>query len=219
MRSTLGFLSGSITGHYRTCAVSGITTGLAANSDVFAFRNASSGYIRALLQRLRMQMVITTPFTAVQELSCAAFVARSFSAPDTGGIALTLTGVNGTLNSLADAACQATINVANATALTTGTRTLDSQPFLFCPGSQLFTASSTTTQSAPFVEEYVLNSDQQFPLNLQSANLWQNLGNNVGPEGIVVQNGIALGAGGAVRFIFEIEWIEYDARTNVGSMS
>lgn len=217
MRSPLGFLSGGITGHYRTVAATGITTGLGANAPIFSFRNASTGYIRCLIQRLRMQMSITVPFTAAQELTCAAFVARSFSAADTGGTALTLTGANATLNSLADAPCTATINVATTAALTPGTRTLDTQPFLYCPGAQLFTASSTTTNATPFVEEYVLNSDQQFPLNLQSALLYQNLGNNVGPEGIIVQSGIAFGAGGSARFVFEVEWIEYDARTNVGA--
>jgi hypothetical protein len=218
-RSVLGFLAGNITGHYRTAAVSGITTGIAAGATIFTFRNASAGYIRCLLQRLRMQMSITVPFTAAQELYMAAYVARSFSAADTGGTALTLSGVNATLNSIADAPCVATMSVASTVALTPGTRTLDAQPFLFCPGAQLFTASSTTTNATPFVEEYVLNSDQQFPLNLQGGALWNNVGNFAGPEGIVIQNGFAMGAGGSVRFVVEVEWIEYDARTSTGSMS
>jgi hypothetical protein len=166
-----------------------------------------------------MQMYITVPFTAAQELSCAAYVARSFSAADTGGTALTLTGQNAVLNSVSDIPCSATMNVSTTTALTPGTRTLDVQPFLFCPGSQLFTATSTTTNATPFVEEYVLNSDQQWPLNMQGGALWQNIGTFTGPEGIVVQNGIAMGAGGSVRFVFEIEWVEYNAETNVGSAS
>jgi hypothetical protein len=219
MRSPLGFLAGSITGHYRTAAISGLTTGLAANAPIFSFRNANSGYLRVLLQRLRMQMAIVTPFTTAQEITCAAYVARSFSSADTGGTNLTLTGVNATLNSISDIACSATARVSTTGALTVGARTVDTQPFLYLPGAQLFAASSTSTQAAPFVEEYVLNSDQQFPLNLQGGALWQGVGNYNGPEGIVVQNGIAMGAAGTVRFAFEIEWIEYDATTNVGNMS
>jgi hypothetical protein len=218
-RSNLGFVSGAIVGHYRTAAISGLVAGAAAGSTLFSARYApSNANYRAVLQRLRIQMAIISPFTAAQEIYLAAFKVHGFSAADTGGTALTLTAPNAMLNDIADIATSMSINVATTGALTAGTRTVDAQPFLVALGSQTFT-TATAVQAAPFAEEYVLNSDQQYPFNLQgAASLPQNSGGGTayGPEGIIVQCGIALGAGGTVRCSFEMEWVEYDATTNVG---
>jgi hypothetical protein len=211
-RSPLGFLSGGIIGHYRTVAYSGLTTGIAANAALLSFRNSggASSYVRILLQRLRMVAITTVGFTGAQELSCAAYVARSFTGDMGGGTALTLTGNNAQLNSIADTTSIASIRVASTTALTGGTFTLDAQPFTILGA----TAAAAGVASAS--NEYVLQSDQQYPLNLQSASLWQTVGNAVGPEGIIVRNSVLQGAGGTVRYAFEIEWIEYDPTTNLG---
>jgi hypothetical protein len=222
MRSNLAFVNGAITGHYRTAAVSGLVAGAAAGSTLFSARLAPTGtaqYIRAVLQRLRMQMAIISPFTAAQEIYCAAYKAHSWTAADTGGTSLTLTAPNAMLNDIADNAPQLAIQVATTGAMTAGTRTVDSQPFLVALGAQTFT-TATAVQAAPFAEEYVLNSDQQYPFNINGAPTanWQGIGNWYGPEGIVVQNGIALGAGGTVRFSFEIDWCEYDSTSTVGGL-
>ena len=219
-RSNLGFVNGSIVGHYRTAAISGLMTGVAANAPIFAARYVPTNpNYRAVLQRLRLQFAIVTPFTAAQEVYIAAYKVHGWSAADTGGSALVLTAPNAMLNDIADIAPSMTINVSTTGALTPGTRTVDANPFLVALGAQIFTASSTTTQAAPFAEEYVLNSDQQYPFNMQgNAALPQNSGggNAYGPEGIIVQNAILLGAAGTVRFSAEMEWVEYDASTSLG---
>jgi hypothetical protein len=216
VRSNLGFTSGNFTGHYRVAAISGLTTGLAAGADVLSFRNSSTGYVRCALQRLRIMMNLVTPFTAGQEFSLSGFFARSFSADETGGTALTMTTTNATLNSVADQPSAATIRVASAGALTPGTYTLDAQPFIYCPAVQI---AAIPTVINPFEEDYSVGSDQEWPFNMQSALLWQNTGNNVGPEGFIVRNNILQGAAGVVRMAFEIEWVEYNAQTAVGSVA
>jgi hypothetical protein len=221
-RSPVGFLSNSIVGHYRTAAISGLVAGVAAGGTILSCRLAPPlgpyQYYRALLQRLRLQMAIISPFTAAQEINCAAYKVHGWTAADTGGTALTLTAPNAMLNDIADSAPQMSIQVAGTGAITAGTRTVDSNPFLVCLGAQTFT-TATAVQAAPFSEEYVLNSDQQFPFNINGAAAnYENIGASYGPEGIIVQNGILLGGGGTVRFSFEIEWLEYDGISNVGGL-
>jgi len=219
-RSNLAFLAGSIVGHYRTVALTGLTTGMAANAPIVAIRMApaaaqpSSIYLRALIQRLSIRAQVVTPFTAAQELSLSAFIARNWSAADTGGTVLTLTSPNAMLNSISDTAPQLSIQVAGAGALTAGTRTLDANPFLYVAGAQTSAAASLTGPFGALADEFLINSDQEYGINLQGTLVpWQSLGNQFGPEGIVVQSNIAQGAGGTVRVAVEIEWVEYNAQT------
>jgi hypothetical protein len=223
-RSPLGFLAGVPTGHYRTVVVSGLMTGIAAAGPIFAARMAGTGanqYVRALIQRLKITLAPVTPFTAAQEFSCAAYRASGWSAADTGGTAVTFTAPTAMLNDIADNPPVLAINVAGTGVITAGTRTLDTQPFLACNGSQLY-AASTNAGVGPFSAEYVLQSDQQFPLNLQGTTLWQagvasqSTGTAYGPEGIVIQNNILMGAAGVARLVVEMEWVEYNASTNLG---
>lgn len=222
-RSNLAFLAGAITGHYRIAALSGLTTGMAANAPVMAIRMApaaaqpSSIYLRALIIRFSLRVQVISPFTAAQELAFSAYVARNWSAADTGGTVLTLTAPNNMLNSLSDAAAQLSIQVAGVGALTAGARTLDSNPFLYVAGAQVTTAAALTSAVGVLAEDFLINSDQEYPLNLQgTATPWQQTQTGVaayGPEGIVVQSNIAQGAGGTVRVGAEIEWVEYNSQT------
>jgi hypothetical protein len=174
----------------------------------------SSIYLRALILRFSLRAQVVTPFTAAQELSLSAFIARTWSAADTGGTVLTLTSPNAMLNSLADTPPQLSIQVAGTGAITAGTRTLDANPFLYVAGAQTTTAAALTGPVAVLADEFLVNSDQEFGINLQGTLVpWQSLGNGFGPEGIVVQSNIAQGAGGTVRVAAEIEWVEYNAQT------
>lgn len=202
MRGTIPFLTGTPVGHYRLAAVSGLTTGMAANANIFMARWGGVTAVRPLILRFKVSAAIITPFTAAQEVSAAAFIARGFTAADTGGTSLTLTGANNVQNSLADVASSAAIMIAGAAANAAGTRTLDANPFLYMPGSQPLAAANAV--GGPFSAEFALQSDMQFPFNLQNA---QAAAANV--EGIIVQVPIAQGAGGTVRYAVEMEWVEY----------
>jgi hypothetical protein len=218
-RGNLAFLSGAIRGHYHISAASGLTTGIAAAGTLFSARMAGTGaaqYVRALIQRLHIQIALVTPFTAAQEVQAAAYIAYNWSAADSGGTALTLTAPEAMLNDIADVPPTMAINMATTAALTAGTRTLRANPFLVCAGAQDFAASAETGQEGPFSAEYSVTSNQEFPINLQGAALWQGLGNAYGPEGIVITNGILQGAVGTARILVNMDWVEYDAATNIG---
>lgn len=202
MRGTIAFLTGTPVGHYRVAAVSGLTTGMGANANIFAARWGGTAPVRPLILRLKLSAAIITPFTAAQEVSAQAFIARAFTAMDTVGTLLTLTGTNNVQNSIADAPSTAAIMIAAAGANTAGTRTLDANPFLYMPGSQPLAAANAV--GGPFSTSFEVDSDMQFPFNLQCA---QALAANA--EGIVVQVPVAQGAGGTVRYAIEMEWLEY----------
>lgn len=203
MRGSIGFLTGTPVGHYRVAAATGLTTGLAAGNPIFSARWGGVTPMRPLILRLEVFGALITPFTAAQEVSAAAFIARGFTAADTGGTPLTLSGTNaGVQNSLADVPPTCTINVATTGTLTAGTRTLDANPFLYIAGAQTLAAANAGSLS--IYDEFHVQSDQEFPFNLQNA---QALAANA--EGIVVTVPTAQGAGGTVRYVIEMEWLEY----------
>ena len=199
-------------GAFRVAAVSGLTTGIAANAPVFSMRwnPASSPYQEGMvrfcvIQRLRAKWRTITGFTAAQEIGLAAYVARSFTVADSGGTALTLTTTNaqkrtgvppGTAGVTTGGmpTTQATINIATTGTLTAGTRTLDAQPF----AEEVFAdlAAAATVPKGRFEAEFVNQDQPGFPLVLSPQ------------EGIVIQNVIAQGAAGTARIIVEVDWLE-----------
>jgi hypothetical protein len=199
--------SGPLLGKFRVAAISGLVTGAAAGATLFSARFAPTTFVRAIISQLRLKSQIITPFTAPNEFTLAAYVARSFTASDSGGTAVLPTGLNNLLASISDSAISPLTNftdirVATTGGLTVGTRTLDANPILVLPAAQL--AASPVSQSYNETD-LEANSDQRFALNLQG----QTGGTATNAEGIVVTSPIAQGAGGVVRFVFEIEWYEY----------
>lgn len=203
MRGTIPFLGGTPVGHYRLAAATGLTTTIAANGTIFSARWGGVTYVRPLILRLEVTATLVTPFTAANEIAAAAYVARSFTAADTGGTGLTLTGINNVQNSLSDVPTTATINVAQTAALTPGTRTLDANPILYLSGAQTLAAAGANPLQVSDVFQ-LYSADSLFPFNLQNA---QAAAANA--EGIVVTIPTLQGAGGTVRYVIEMDWIEY----------
>lgn len=208
---------GKLEGAYRTAAVSGLITGVAAGTatagHLFAMRWApsSSPYAENMvrfcaIQRLRAKWRTVAGFTAGQEVGLEAFFARSYSASHTGGTALTLTGNNaqkrtGVAPAAGGAAAggmpasqMADMRIASTTALTAGTQTLDAQPFARDGYTEL--AQAATVAVGRFDVEFVNQDQPGYPLVL-SPN-----------EGIVIRNSVAMGAGGTARVIVEVDWLE-----------
>lgn len=202
MRGTLAFLTGTPTGHYRIAAATGLVTGLSAGDPIFSASWLNTTFVRALILRFKVSVQIVTPFTSAQALAAAAYIARGFSVADSGGTLLTLTAPNNVFNSLSDVASVATIRAASTGALIPGTRTVDANPFLYVSGAQTLAAASGAPGA--FADEFAVNSDQQFPINLRSGSV---LATNA--EGLVVQAPIGMGAAGTARFAISMEWIEY----------
>jgi len=199
-------VSGPITGKWRLSAVTGLTTGLGANAPIFAARFAPTTFVRACITDLRIKAQIITPFTSAQEISASIFIARSFTASDTGGTAVTPAGLSGMVSSVSDSAYTTAftdIRVATTAAITAGTRTLDANPILYLPGAQILAA--TSAGQGYFETDMTNGGDQRFGINLQG----QTNGVAANAEGIVVTLPIAQGAAGTVRYSIEVEWVEY----------
>lgn len=192
----------------RIAAVSGLLTAVAANAPIFSarFAPAATANIRALITGLRLKSQILTPGSAAGEFTFAAYVARSFTASDSGGTSVLPAGLNNMLSSITDSGNYSTqftdMRVATTGALTVGTRTLDSNPMLVLPAAQIAT---TPTQQSYNETVWEPSSDQRYGLNLQG----QTGGVAANAEGIVVNNMTAFATSMVVRFIAELEWLEY----------
>lgn len=184
-------------GSYSHGALSGtITAGLSANAPIYSFRWTNATAL-GLIRRVAISAGNTaTPFTAGVVL-LQMFVARSFTAPDTGGNDLTpagndckrrtsmgnslLVGVTGSIR------CSSTV------ALTPGTRTLDQQPCATIGTSVPATAG--TPLVLPGSELWTYNAgDSRYPLVLA-----QN-------EGFVIQATVP--ASGTWTFGVSVDWDE-----------
>lgn len=187
---------GVVLGAYRVAAWTGLLTGLASGDYVLGIRWASAAYKMAI-QRLSIITQVVTPFTAAQEVNFHAYVARSFTVSDTGGVPVDVSGGSNRLHALMGTSQipAADARLATVSTLTAGTRTLDATPFLRSFSNQMLAAAS----AAPTYGQGTFESNQasRYPLILS-----QN-------EGIVVLASPAFGAGGTVRAQFEIEWLEF----------
>lgn len=207
-------VSGPILGHYRIAAFSGLTTGLAANAVLFSARWATTLLLRAAITRLKATAQIITPFTAAQEIQIAGLLASGFTASDTGGTVITPppAGQNSFLQvSESGQASQFTdLRIASASAVAAGTRTLDTLAFMGAVGGQLLAAAGAAQNL--IVADFEVESDQRLPIILQgggptSHGSSTNVAANA--QGFVITSPIAQGAGGTVRFLLEMEWLEY----------
>jgi hypothetical protein len=169
--------------------ISGALTGVAANGPVFAFRNIGSNPL--MVRRLQVGFYTTTAFTTAQALAYAAFVARSWSASDTGGTAIALTGSNGKHKiGLATMAVAPDVRIAAAAALTAGTRALDANPLGYACGSATAVGTSMPMSSI------ISHDTGDYPVII---------GQN---EGLVIQNVLAMGAAGVIALMVNIELAE-----------
>lgn len=191
----LNGVPGRICSVNRVSLVSGLTAGVAGGGTLASLQWTSTAKRLALLSA-RAVAVVITPFTAAQEIMAQAFIARAFTVADSSGSpANTWTAGQQSLGSANfDPSVIADLRVAGAAALTAGTRTLDSQAFLTLNSVQALAAASAA--NAPVIATYE-PAPHRYPLILQAN------------EGIVLANEIGLGAGGTVRWTWELEWAEF----------
>lgn len=112
-----------VTGWFGLGAQSGLLTGAAANSAVFSFRNLGANPV--LLRRLGVGFIATTAFTTAQRVDFGLLVARAFTASDTGGTAIALTGNNAKVRTSLATLTSVDTRIASTGALTAGTKSLD----------------------------------------------------------------------------------------------
>lgn len=105
----------------------GSLTGAIANAPLFAFRN--SGVNIAWLNRISVSLNLTTSFGSPQGLDIGLFACRAFSASDSGGAQLALSGTNNAIHRTSQkgfSSCD--MRIASNAPLSIGTRTLDAMP-------------------------------------------------------------------------------------------
>ena len=143
----------------------GITTSIAANSPLVAFRWAPTpAGLLAIIKNISLQFGVRTAGSSAAIICMfEAIKATGFTVQDTGGTAFTLGSTCKLRSSMANS--QAAIQFANgATALSAGTRTLDAFGF----GAHLFDEqpAAGVVRSNPWVELYRDDSPSSHPLVL-----------------------------------------------------
>jgi hypothetical protein len=143
-------------GSYSMGLASGtMAAGLAAAAPIASFRYGGTN--KALVKKIVLSAGDTATAFAAGIVSFNLFVARSFTASDTGGAAATITGNNGKLATSFATTGISDFRASSTAALTPGTRTLDATPVgayigsvpavagsLLCPvGTFLFLAEAT----------------------------------------------------------------------------
>ena len=185
-------------GSYSVSLFTGAYTVAAANTPMFSMRfvAGSAGQAQiAIIQRISISIMPTTGFTAAQQVSYGAYVARSFSAVDSGGAAATLTGNNNKLRTsmtTSQLAANGDMRISTTGALTAGTRTLDSQAFAV---TAAFVPVTLVAQPAQHLILYeCFTGDTPLVLATQ--------------EGIVINNLTLMGAAGVLSIGVTVEWTE-----------
>jgi hypothetical protein len=173
--------------------VSGNLAGIAANAGIFSFRNISSNPI--VMRRIGIGFVTTTAFTAAQTVGFALFLARNFTASDSGGTAIAFTGNNGKHRSSLGTPTSLDCRIATTAALGGGTRTLDANSI----GIQAGWSGAAGTTIAPALNNLLSHDTGDYPIVLA-----QN-------EGLVIANLTAMGAGGAGLATVTMEFAEASA--------
>ena len=146
LRVTQRALDVSSGGSFRLTSRSGImAAGLAANSPVYAMRNAS-GTLLTVVNRIRISAWSLGTAFAVGLGTAELYRATAWTAADTGGVTDVITTVQGklrtTFNSIASLA---EIRHSATATLSAGTRTLDSQPM------EALNVSVGTVANTPFI--------------------------------------------------------------------
>lgn len=171
----------------------GAVTGVAAGAAIFSFRNLSANPV--LVRRVGVGFVTTTAFTAAQMISFGLTVARSFTASDSGGTAIALTGSNAKHRTSLATPTSLDCRVATTTALTAGTRTLDANNLAVAAG---WSGGAGVTIAAT-LNNLLSHDTGDYPLVLA-----QN-------EGLLITNLTAMGAAGVGVATVAIEFAEASA--------
>ncbi len=180
-------------GSYSISAETGtIAAGASANAPIFSFRWSSTSKV-AVIRSVRIGAAsLATGFTA-GTTTCGIIAARSFTASDTGGTALTLTTNNAKLKTSFGTTLAGDIRISDTAALSAGTRTLDAQD-LTRIGPYTTTNAAQTNFIPSNTDLYGRDVDGAWPLTL------------VQDEGFVVR--CTVPATGTWKAVISVDWTE-----------
>lgn len=183
-------------GQYQLSTSIGLATTQNANGTLFSFRWGDASRL-CLIQTVRLEVQQTAAATATIAPAFEVLIARSFTASDSSGTALTLTGNAFKKRTAMGSTLVTDIRKSSAAAgLTAGTRTLDSEPIMQVGAIQTITNINTTT----YGKTLDFTDGMDHPLVLS-----QN-------EGFIVRGPTtAFGAAGTANLLVEIQWVELTA--------
>ena len=180
-------------GMYRVSTTVALVVTQAANGTLFSFRWGDATRLCVPLF-IRLECMQTAAATATIMPSFQIFLARTFTASDTGGTAITITG-----NSMKKRTSMATTLITDirkstlAAGLTAGTRTLDADPVLEMPTQQLITTPNTTTYTKTL--DFTNSGDMHFVFAQNEGFILR------GPSGV-------FGAAGTANLVVDAAWAE-----------
>jgi hypothetical protein len=175
-------------GSFQVLAKSGaLIAGLAANAPIISFRFASAS-LCAIVRRIKLSVWSNAVGFTAGAAAFDTYVARSFTAEDTGGLLAAISGNTGKLRTSGMQASAVHLRVGDTGALGLGTRALDSQPL------DSVIAAAATTVNTVFVSNQTLFMAIDHPLVLDNL------------EGFVVQASVP--ATGTWSFAVHVTWDE-----------
>lgn len=182
----------------RIAEKTGLCTGIAAGGSFFQFRNSHAS-LACLVRRIEVAHLVTTGYTAAQEVGYHVMRGTVWSGAPSGGTALTLTGAFGKLNTSADSTILAAndVRIATTGALTDNTITLDTHLL----GSDAVWALAATAGGVIGWNAIVFDDAPNDQGRLKGLLLQNN-------EGFVIKNSVAQGAAGVGRWFVNVVWDE-----------
>lgn len=165
--------------YYHASSRSGATTGLSAADTFYSFRTAASGTGIFVVTQVRVSISNVVGFASAKPVPTELYVARSFTASDSGGTALTI-GTNDGRAQTSDATFGASgvsdIRIASTGTLTAGTRTLDAVPHGTNSQSTSVTANTSIANgtvmistSSPAMSQLILTANEGFVIQVQQS--------------------------------------------------
>jgi len=180
-------------GQYHLSEFTGLLTTIAANGEIFQMRWTDTDNL-FILRYLAVRYAVITGFTAAQELGFKATRVTSWSVDGSGGTTITPSTTNLNNRSSYPKSKVAGMRISTTGALTAGTKTISTNPFL--TGVRKTLAAAATVQDADFESAFNSAHGNIAPM-IFAAN-----------EGFVVQNQILMGAAGTVRATVTMLWEE-----------
>lgn len=193
-------------GAYQVSLVSGsVASSLASCSTLFSMRWTNSTHI-CLVKRMRVSAYNNSggTLTASSPWAVVAYIARGFTAADSGGTAVSFTSNQTKLRTSMASSLMGSMMILTTTGITAGTRELDSFPLGACMGA----SPSGTSQT-----QFFNNNNNGFATIFNRTDMGMYpivLAKN---EGIVVQTPLNCAGPNAGTFVFqvEVEWEEVAA--------
>lgn len=172
-----------LVGGFQLGASSGLIAATAINSPLFSFRWAPGTGQTCVIKRISLGVMTTTGPTVAQLIGWNLFVARAWTASDTGGTALTpsaaaIPSTNKFRGALQNSVAT-DIRIATTGTLTAGTRVLDTQPlnsqyaYIGATTAGVGTTLTNTNMIAYNANDYplVLQNNEGFVITLALASV------------------------------------------------